>query len=198
MLHRGSMTTSGSIDALLARIADDPAARREAFAAVYGALRTRASGLLGRGGPRTLNTTALVHEAFLKLVDQPLAVEGRAHFFNLAAHAMRQILVDHQRQRSRIKRDPGEIVSLSAGLAQAEDHLPLFDLLALHEAMERLRQRSDRLADVVQLRFFAGLEFAQIAELLGVSLSSVTRDWRSAKALLYVDMREAVSDVQPE
>jgi DNA-directed RNA polymerase specialized sigma24 family protein len=64
--------------------------------------------------------------------------------------------------------------------------------------MERLRQRSDRLADVVQLRFFAGLEFAQIAELLGVSLSSVTRDWRSAKALLYVDMREAVSDVQPE
>ncbi len=170
---------------LLQRSSTDKDAFKEAFAAIYDALRSRSSRLLGRQPMYSIGATGLVHEVYLKLVGASIDVQSESHFYHLAAKAMRMVLVDYQRHRSRAKRDPGEIVTLDEEIP----HDPrVVDLLVLHDALERLQKRHEHLAEIVELHFFAGLSFPKIAELQGVSLSTVERGWRTARALLYSDM----------
>ena len=140
--------------------------------------------LRGERPGHTLQPTALVHEAFLKLVGQKNAdYKSRGHFMAIAAVAMRRILVNHAQKRSAAKRGGGaKRVPLADDLAVAES--PDLDLVALDEALDRLAERDPRKARVVEQRFFAGMEMSQIAENLGVSLVTVKRDWEFARAWL--------------
>lgn len=137
----------------------------------------------GRAG-ETLNTTALVNETWLKLAGSDGAWRDQAHFFAVAARAMRQVLVDSARRRMASKRGGGDhwLVSLDpsahAGSVRAED------LLALDEALHRLAQLDPRRAVVVEHRYFAGLSVPETARILGVSTATVERDWRVARAWL--------------
>jgi RNA polymerase sigma factor (TIGR02999 family) len=168
--------------------------RREALGEliphVYGSLREIARHRLRAGGrDLTLDTTGLVHEAYLKLADQPrLSLQDRRHFFAVAALAMRQILVDHARRRLAAKRGGGQRpVDLDAAdvaaTAQAEE------IVSLDEALRRLSGMDDRLARVVELRFFGGLSVEETADTLEVNARTVKRDWRKARALLYHMLR---------
>ncbi|MGH7550616.1 MAG: sigma-70 family RNA polymerase sigma factor [Gemmatimonadota bacterium] len=131
----------------------------------------------------TLQPTALVHEAFLRLVDTDrVDWQTRAHFLAVAARTMRRILVDHARRRKAAKRGGGNKVTLVEGLAFSEPR-PL-DLVALDEAMARLAGIDERQSSVVELRFFGGLAVEEIAEVLDVSTATVKRDWRFARAWL--------------
>jgi len=136
----------------------------------------------GRGG--TLETTALVHEAYLKLVDQSRAQwSDRAHFLALAAVAMRHVLVDRAKARMALKRG-GEQRRITLDEDQiAADNQPEA-LLQLHEAMNRLAEIQPRLAQVVECRFFGGLTEEEIAEVMGVTVRTVQRDWAKARMLL--------------
>lgn len=139
-----------------------------------------------------LQTTALVNEAFLRLIDwQNVEWRNRAHFFGLAAQIMRRILVDFARARRREKRGGDALlVSLSKadGVAQEESA----DLVALDDALQALEKLDPRQARVVELRFFAGLSLEETAEALKVSLSTVRRDWSLAEAWLYRELNKAV------
>jgi RNA polymerase sigma factor (TIGR02999 family) len=159
------------------------------WSSLYSELRRLARiKLNGERGEHTLSTTALVHEAFVKLVDgSAVAAADRHHFLALAARAMRQILVDHARHRTREKRG-GAHVHLSLDEARDRPMDPARDphlLLALDEALTRLTAASPRLANVVELRFFGGLGAGETAELLGVARRTVERDWQRARAYLY-------------
>ena len=142
-----------------------------------------------RGG-HTLNTNALVHEAYLKLVRQDRANwQNRAHFFGVAALAMRRILINYAKSRKAEKRGGG------AALATLEDDqmgsvARTDELLALDEALGRLAERSERHARVVEMAFFGGLTQPEIAEALGVSETTVRRDWRMARAWLTQELGE--------
>lgn len=165
---------------------------REAYDALFGIiyedLRRRARHFL-RDGSATLSTTALVHETYLSLAAAELTVSDRAHFFRLAARAMRNILIDAERRRNAAKRGDGQAaITLGTDLPAADSGL---DLLALNEALDGLGRAEPRLARVVELHFFAGLEFIDIAELLELSVRTVGRDWRSARALLQMHMDDA-------
>jgi RNA polymerase sigma factor (TIGR02999 family) len=151
---------------------------------VYRELRSMASQRLrGERGDHTLQPTALVHEAFLRLVDQrQLDWRSRSQFFDLAGRMMRRILVDHARHRARVKRGGDvKIVTL-----ERPDRLPAHlagdDVLALDEALHRLARHDSRKARIVELHFFAGLSVVETAEVLGCSKATVSRDWRFAKA----------------
>lgn len=158
------------------------------FGIIYEDLRRRARHLL-RDGSATLSTTALVHETYLNLAAAELTVSDRAHFFRLAARAMRNILIDAARRRNAAKRGDGQAaITLGTDLPAADSGL---DLLALNEALDGLGRAEPRLARVVELHFFAGLEFIDIAELLELSVRTVGRDWRSARALLQMHMDDA-------
>ncbi|MEO0649512.1 MAG: ECF-type sigma factor [Planctomycetota bacterium] len=146
-------------------------------------LRRMAEWEMRREAPgRTLQPTALVHEAYLRLGGE-VDWEGRAHFFGAAAQAMRRVLIDEARKRQAAKRGGGaERVSLSELVDGAEgDDL---DLLALDEALDRLEAESPRLAEVVRLRYFVGLSVEATADLLGVAPVTVKRDWKYARAWL--------------
>lgn len=156
------------------------------FDAVYEELRVIASGQLRRLRPGdTLSTTALVHEAYVKMCDHAqLAVEDRAHFLALSARAMRQILVDHFRRSTAEKRG-GNVrpVSLAdAGQIPVEERGQI--LLDLNEALKELAKLNRRLSDVVEYRFFGGMTQEEIASVLNVSARTVRHDWRKAKAFL--------------
>ena len=156
---------------------------------VYAELRARARRYLrsGRSGD-TLQPTALVHEAYLRLVGHaPEHWHGRTHFFAVAAIAMRQILIDHARHHGRVKRG-GELQRVTLGEAVAPAGLPDVDLLALGQALERLAALNERQARIVELRFFAGLTVEEVAEALGLSKRSVEVDWAFAKAWLRVEL----------
>lgn len=164
------------------------------FAAVYRELHRLAHAQLaarGRAGD-TLNTTALVHEAYLRLV-QPagLSAEDRAHFFNLAARVMRHVVVDYARRRDAAKRS-GDVVRIEVSgprePAAQEDTRITADLLALDASLERLEAESPRLARLVELRFFAGLSFAEIGEVCGQTERTAKRDWRKARAFLLAEL----------
>ncbi len=137
----------------------------------------------------TLQTTGLVHETYLKLIEQKSVVwENRAHFFAIAATMMRRILIDYAKSKHRQRR--GGIHSdlpLEAGLTVAVSDAD-FDLLALDEALTRLAEKDESLAKIVELRFFSGLNVAETAEVLGVSESTVKRDWAMAKAWLHREL----------
>jgi RNA polymerase sigma factor (TIGR02999 family) len=135
----------------------------------------------------TLQPTALVHEAYLRLIDQTrVDWQGRTHFFAVGAQAIRRILVDHARQRKRQKRGGGaERVELDESVALAPERSE--EILALDEAMERLAKLDSRQAEIVEMRFFAGMSVEEVAQALGVSKRTVEGDWTMARAWL---MRE--------
>jgi RNA polymerase sigma factor (TIGR02999 family) len=158
------------------------------FAAVYADLRRRAH-LLARGAGATLSTTALVHETYLKLAGRDLALNDKTHFFALAARAMRQILLNSARDGLAQKRGGSQVtVALDSALAAPSDAGTHVDVVALDQALQGLAAADARLAQVVELHFFAGLRFAEIAEQLGLSERTVTRDWRAARALLQLQL----------
>ncbi len=138
---------------------------------------------------QTLNTTALVHEVYLKLIDQTrVPWQDRIHFFAVAARAMRFIMIDYARQQNARKRG-GDQVKVSLDDVVTVAQMEATDLLALDAALERLAQRDQRLAQVVECRFFGGLTIEETAAVLSVGARTVQRDWQKARLLLYRDMR---------
>ena len=138
----------------------------------------------------TLSTTGLVHEAWLKLVDQTrVEWHDRGHFFGVAARVMRQVLVEYARRRGAVKRGGRfRLVALEEGLVPAEERAEA--LLAVDEALTRLTGHDPAMARVVECRFFAGLSEDETAEATGTSLRTVQRQWRRAKAWLYQELAE--------
>jgi RNA polymerase sigma factor (TIGR02999 family) len=155
---------------------------------VYDELRRLASAYMSREIPgHTLQPTALVHEAYLKLVDQTRASwKGRTHFFAVGARVMRRLLVDHARERGAVKRGAGwQRVSLChVPGPSAPLQLDAEQLLTLNAALDRLADVDEREARIVILRFFGGLTVEEVAEVLGVSKRTVEADWRHARAWL--------------
>lgn len=178
-------------ESLVAARLGDRDAFNTVFTAVHDELRRLARAQRRRHSPdATLDTTALVHETYLKLaLPASLSVEDRGHFFALAARAMRQILVTSARRRQAQKRGGG-VPALSG--TELEGDVPLSgvspfslpELLAIHQSLERLEELDADLARLVELRFFAGLTEEEIAELRGVSSRTVRRDWKAARAFL--------------
>lgn len=170
-------------------------AAEELLPLVYDELRALASGLFRRErAGHTLQPTALVHEAYARLV-RPAAgtglaakFDGRAHFMAVAAKAMRQILSNHARDRHRLKRGGGWR-RVTLGDCAAEGAEPDADLIAVDRALARLADLDPRQAEVVELRFFADLTVGEIAHVLGLSVSTVEREWRMARAWLGVELR---------
>ncbi|MBN2560090.1 MAG: sigma-70 family RNA polymerase sigma factor [Phycisphaerae bacterium] len=163
--------------------------------AVYDELRAMAGRCLRNQPPgQTLQPTALVHEAYIRLVDQTQVVASdRAHFVAVAAKVMRSALVDHVRSRHALKRG-GE-----RGRVPLDDALALFearsvDLLALDEALAKLANMDEQQCRIIEMRFFGGLTMEEIAAVLGVSTRTVERDWRMARAWLRVQIQEGESD----
>jgi RNA polymerase sigma factor (TIGR02999 family) len=168
---------------------------REAFnhllPLVYEDLRKVARRQLNRvGNPdRVLDTTGLVHESYLKMVDQTrVNWTSRSHFLGVAARAMRQVVIDYARRRGAAKRGGGAIqTTIEEGHIAVEDQADW--LLSLDQALSRLEARNPRLARIVECRFFAGLSEEETAEALGISLRTVQRDWMKARAWLQEDLR---------
>ena len=167
---------------------DDPVASDRLFALLYDELRRCAHRQLRSLSARTLSTTALVHETYLKLLSaQALDVHGRRHFMALAARAMRQVLVDHARRAGAEKRGGDALlVTLDERLPDAANEA--LEVLALDRALTTLEDVDPRAARVVQLHFFGGLAFPAIAELEGLNERTVKRDWQAARMLLANEM----------
>jgi len=172
---------------------------REAFdrllPLVYDELRFLASARLRHErSDHSLAPTALVHEAYMRmLAAEDPSWNDRRHFFRAAARAMRRILIEHARKRRRIKRGGGSI-RVTLGDVELTAGVPLEDLMALDEAIRRLEEQDARMAEVVQLRFFAGLSVEETAQALAVSERTVKREWAVARAWLY----EALGDRETE
>ena len=167
----------------------EPEAEAHPMDLTYRELRKIAAGHLRRErSQRSLQTTDLVHEAYVRLVGQAASpFRDRAHFFQVAAHVMRQILVDRARKRHAGKRGGGvPEISLDRALDIAEARSA--DLLALEEALARLQTVDGRQCQVVEMRFFAGMSEDEIAEVLGVSARTINREWRMARAWLYKEV----------
>ena len=165
--------------------AGDPAALERLMPLVYGELRRlAASQLRAERRNHTLQPTALVHEAYMRLIGQrSVSWANRAHFFGIASRMMRRILVDHARRRRRDKRSPGTVyLDLGTAEAGAADRGP--ELLALDDALTELEKLDPRQARVVELRFFAGLSVEETAEVAGISTATVKREWATARAFL--------------
>ena len=170
----------------------DQQALEELMPLVYGELRRLAKAYLRRErSDHTLQSTALVNEAFLRLVNQRnVQWKNRAHFFGIAAQLIRRILVDHARAHQADKRGAGAFkLSLdeAIGVAEKQD----LDLVALDDALKRLTELDPQQGRIVELRFFAGLSIEETGEVLGVSPATVKRDWSTARAWLYRDLSKA-------
>lgn len=160
------------------------------FKIVYDELRRQAHRYLQKERENhTLQTTALVNEAYLKLVkQQSVKWESRTHFFGIAATLMRRILIDYAKTRHRLRRGgAGRDLPLENALTVAASDTN-FDLLELDEVLTRLSEKDAHLAKVVELRFFSGLDVPETAEVLGISESTVKRDWQMAKAWLHREL----------
>lgn len=158
---------------------------------VYNELRRLAHNHLRRERPgHTLQTTALVHEAYLSLAKQhPIDFEGRAHFFAICAKLMRQILVQYARHRKAAKRNAGYKLTLDDAMAQPRDQ-PV-DLIALDDALNGLAKLDPQQSRIVELRFFGGLSIEETSQALGMSPATVKRHWTTAKIWLHNEIREA-------
>jgi len=164
----------------------DLEARDALFPQVYRELRRLAAAYLRRERPdHTLAPTALVHEAYIRLVGQRrLTWQNRAHFFGIAAQMMRRALVDHARERQAAKRGGADVrVALDEGIAAV--HPRDCDLLLLDQALCELSARDPRLGQVVELRYFGGLSEEEVAVVLSLSRATITREWQTAKAWLF-------------
>jgi RNA polymerase sigma factor (TIGR02999 family) len=177
---------SDEVARLLDRVNDgEPAAFDALVALVYGELRRMAGGLMrGHANGHTLQPTAVVNEAYLRLLQSEPRWDGRAHFFGAAARAMRQVLIAHARRTAADKR-AGNAVRVTFNDLEVQAPEPHLDLLALDEALTALAKVDERFARVMELRYFAGCSVSEIADLTGRSLASVKRDWAYARAWLY-------------
>jgi RNA polymerase sigma factor (TIGR02999 family) len=174
---------------LIAWSGGDATAQGEVMRAVYQELHRMAETYLRRESPgNTLQPTALVHEAYLRLIDQTRVTwQNRAHFFAVAAQMMRRILVDHARTKRRDKRGgPERTLSLEEAITVSQGRVA--DLVELDEALVGLSKFDQRKSHVVELRFFGGLSVEETAEVLEVSPQTVMRDWKLAKAWLYDEL----------
>lgn len=197
--HRGSshigeptLKPEEITEALKAWSAGDRAAAERFMPLIYDELRRQAHRYLNRERPNhTLQTTALVHEAYLRLIEQNSTDwQNRAHFFGLAAHMMRRILVNYAVNRNREKRGgKNEQVELDEATTIVSDS-NVIDLLALDGALTRLEKLDARQARVVELRYFSGLTVEQTAEVLEISPATVKREWSMAKAWLRAELSE--------
>jgi RNA polymerase sigma factor (TIGR02999 family) len=186
----------GVVSSLLARLGQgEESAVGDLFQLVYRELRELAAGQLARERPgHTLQPTALVHEAFMKLSGTAVGARDRGHFIGIAARAMRQVLVDYARRRGAGKRGRGwDRTTLRVGGAVVD--VDPDELLDLDRALETLDERQRR---VVELRYFAGLEELEVARLLGVTERTVRRDWVKARAWLYAALYPAESSSPAE
>jgi RNA polymerase sigma factor (TIGR02999 family) len=187
----GGQPPQGHVTVLLQRAGKgEQAATDELFPLVYDELRRLAGGMLAaERASHTLQPTALVHEAYMRLVGPSnQGWEGRAHFFGAAARAIRRILVDHARARGRLKRG-GDRQRVSLEEHEAPHSSPL-DLLALDDALEQLANIDPRMARLVELRFFAGLTVNEAAEAIGVSPATAAREWELARVWLHARLSE--------
>ena len=178
--------TEGEVTLLLHRLnSGDKGATDQLITVVYDELRRLAAACMRRErADHTLQPTALVHEAWLRLVEQrEWNPQNRAHFFGMATQVMRRILIDHARAANAEKRGGDQVVvSLENAMDVAADHPT--QLLDVHLALERLDQLDQRRARVAEMRFFGGLSIDEIAEILGVAPRTVDRQWRAARAWL--------------
>jgi RNA polymerase sigma factor (TIGR02999 family) len=179
-----------TITQLLGQVSDgDAQAFDQLLPLVYAELRHIAERHMSRERPdHTLQPTALVNEAFLKLVSgSPMAFADRTHFLRTASSAMRRVLVDYGRKRHAAKRGDGGVnVTLDAALVGAQGNA--LDILALDDALTRLAEADARCAQVVELRFFGGLSIPEVAEALGTSIATVKRDWQFARGWLATEI----------
>ena len=164
----------------------DQAALEKLMPLVYSELRRLAGLYLRRErAEHTLQPTALVNEAYLKLIDQRNAKwQNRAHFFGISAQLMRRILVDHARQHQAVKRGGSVQQRISITSAEKFAKQPEVDLLALNEALDELAAMDTQQSRIVELKFFGGLSIEEIAEVLGIGHATVERDWKMARAWL--------------
>ncbi len=164
----------------------DQAALEKLMPLVYSELRRLATAYLRRErAGHTLQPTALVNEAYLKLVDQRSAKwQNRAHFFGISAQLMRRILVDHARQHQAVKRGGSVQKRISITSAETLVKQPELDLLALNEALDELAKMDPQQGRIVELKFFGGLSIEEIAEVLDIGHATVERDWKMARAWL--------------
>lgn len=182
--------SSNQITELLIRWSEgDNAARDALIPLVYGELRRLARQFLaGQRRNHTLSSTALVHEAYLRLVDcNAVHWQNRAQFFGLAAQLMRQVLVDHARRRSAAKRH-GNRLTLTLDDIAASTRNREIDLVALDNALNGLAAMDARQAQIVELRFFGGLSIEDTSHVLGISPATVKREWATARTWLYQEM----------
>ena len=197
------MASSSDVTRLLVRWSSgDPEALRELVPLVYAECRRiAAQQLRGERPEHTLDPTALVHELYLRLVDQHRATwQNRAHFFGVAAQMMRRILVDHARARQAQKRGGSAILVSLADASDASDTVeesPLADVLAIDEALDRLAAHDAEQVRIIELRFFAGLTVEETAHVVGRSARTVKREWRLAKAWLHRELRRDDSGPVP-
>jgi RNA polymerase sigma factor (TIGR02999 family) len=181
---------------LLAWRQDDQTALEELTPLVYGELRALARRYMrGERAGHPLQTTALVHEAYLRLVGLDLDWQGRVHFFAVAARLMRRVLVDYAREHRAAKRGGGEH-ALALDEVEPADGPPV-DVVELHEVLERLTAFDHRKSQVVELRYFGGLTIDETAEVLGVSHATVERDLKLAKAWLAREMGAGLPAPRP-
>lgn len=169
------------------------AGSRQAFdglvAVLYDELERIAQGAMRREQQgHTLQTQALLHEAYLRLIDARVDWRDRAHFLAVAARTMRRILVDHGKARRRSKRGGGAVLVTLTGDLPAADATPPIDVLVLSDAIDRLGAQDERQAQIVELHFFGGLTCQETAEALGVALTTIERDLRMARAWLRRDL----------
>jgi RNA polymerase sigma-70 factor, ECF subfamily len=194
------MSDAGAdITVLLQRSANgDSRAAGELFPVVYRELRALAGAMMRSEGVNTLQPTALVHEAYVKLVQGSQAtVHDRDHFFRLAAKVMRQVLIDHAREKNRDKRGGGSRGGgLTLDVPDPSRGSSALDLLALDEVLLQLAAADARKAELVELRFFAGLSNEQAASVTGLSLSTVEREWRFARAWLMERLGDTGNDAK--
>lgn len=183
---------TGEVTRLLGELrAGKPGAEAQLFTLVYDELRRIAGGYLRRERPdHTLQPTALVHEAYLRLVEQSERNwQNRAHFIGIGAHLMRQILVDHARKRAALKRR-GDAHGLTLDDVALPQALQMEELLNLDQALCRLELLDKRQSRIVELRFFGGLSEEEIGQVLGISVRTVKRDWNVARAWLYSEIKK--------
>ncbi len=170
----------------------DPSAAEQLLPLVYGELRRLASARLAQEKPgQTLEATALVHEAYLRLVDVDKAQDwdSRGHFFSAAAESMRRILVENARRKQRLKHG-GARERLDLDEVEAVAAAPADDLLALNDALAELERLEPSKAEVVKLRYFAGMSVEEVAKSLGISYATAKRHWAYARAWLFAELND--------
>jgi RNA polymerase sigma factor (TIGR02999 family) len=198
---RGKLASMSEVTKILSAIEQgDPHAAEQLLPLVYDELRKLAAQKLAQEKPgQTLQATALVHEAYLRLVDGDKAQHwnSRGHFFAAAAEAMRRILVDQARRKLSLRRG-GNLQRQPIEDQEIEAPEPSADLLAVHEALERFQEVDATAAQIVKLRYFAGLTIPQAAEALGISTSTADRSWAYARAWLHAALKRDVASGSSE